>query len=656
MFGGGEASLEEGSQPDLTELSLEQLASVKVATVYGASKHEQAVSEAPSSVSIVSRDDIQKLGYRTLQEVLNGVRGFYTTYDRAYSYVGVRGFSLPGDYGGRLLICIDGHRVNDAIYGQAPNGWDLPLDVDLIERVEVIRGPGSSLYGNNAMFGVVNIITRRGGDLGGAEVSGSYGSYDTWTGRLSYGGRTTNGVEIALSGTFLDSAGHDTLVYHEFSEVNGGHAEELDDSRGGSGFLSLSYGDFSLQGGYGRRDKTLPTAAYGAVFNEAGNEISDERGFSDLKFHHEFENELEVTARLYWDHYQYAGRAPIPEFDYGDPRYPGAITSNRDHTHAESLGSEFQVSKTLFERHCLIAGVDYRHDFALEQRNYDKGGQTYLDSDSTGDTVGVYGQDEYSISDKWILNVGLRYDYFSSFGSTINPRAAVIYTPWTNSTFKAIYGQAYRAPNAYELYYEAPGYASNSELDPETSRSYELGFEQQIGPHFGLVTSLFYYQIDDLITFQEEADGSSSFANVANARSMGAELGLEARWWKGWRANLSYTYADARDTDTDEWLPNSPRNVVKGSLTVPLWLEKLFLTGELLGLSERRTVEGGEVGGYILANLTLYSRDILKNLQVSASVHNLFDTRFRDPVSSDFTQHSIEQDGRTLLVKLTYRF
>ena len=212
-------------------MSFEELATVKVATVYGASKHEQKTTEAPSAVSIVTKDDIKKSGYRTLTEILNSVRGFYTTSDRAYSYIGVRGFSLPGDYGGRLLICIDGHRINDPIFDSAFNGMEFPLDVDLIERVEVIRGPGSSLYGNNAMLGVINVITRRGRDLNGVEVSGAYGSNDTWTGRLSYGSRFKNGVELALSGTFFDSAGHDSLYYPEFADVNGGQAENLDDSR-----------------------------------------------------------------------------------------------------------------------------------------------------------------------------------------------------------------------------------------------------------------------------------------------------------------------------------------------------------------------------------------------------------------------------------------
>ena len=174
---------------DLTQLSIEELMQIEIPTVVGASKHEQKVTEAPASVTIVTAEDIKRYGYRTLADLLNGVRGFYTTYDRLYNYAGIRGVNRPGDSGGRLLITVDGHRVNDPIFDQAPIGTDFILDLDLVERVEIIRGPGSSLYGNNAFFGIVNVVTRRGRDLKGTEASASVASYDTVTGRLTYGDR-----------------------------------------------------------------------------------------------------------------------------------------------------------------------------------------------------------------------------------------------------------------------------------------------------------------------------------------------------------------------------------------------------------------------------------------------------------------------------------
>jgi len=171
---------------DLTETSLEDLANVQV---YSASKHMQSVSEAPSSVTVVTADEIQKYGYRTLADVLRSVRGFYITYDRDYSYLGVRGFERLGDYNNRILLLLDGHRINNNVYEQAMLGTEFPTDVDLIERVEVIRGPSSSLYGSDAFFAVINVITRKAPQFKGLELSFEPASFDTYKGRASYGGQ-----------------------------------------------------------------------------------------------------------------------------------------------------------------------------------------------------------------------------------------------------------------------------------------------------------------------------------------------------------------------------------------------------------------------------------------------------------------------------------
>ena len=149
----------------LLNLSLEELGEIKVDTVFAASMFTQKVTDAPSAVSIVTKDEIRRFGYRTLGDIVQGVRGFDVTYDRSYTTLGVRGFNRLGDFGGRTLLLIDGHRMNDPIFDTAAGGNDFLLDVDLIERVEFIRGPGSAIYGNNAFFGVINVITRKPADV-----------------------------------------------------------------------------------------------------------------------------------------------------------------------------------------------------------------------------------------------------------------------------------------------------------------------------------------------------------------------------------------------------------------------------------------------------------------------------------------------------------
>ncbi len=160
------------SVPDLSEATLEQLGNVKV---YSASKHLQAASEAPSSVTVITADEIQKYGYRTLADILKTVPGFFVTNDRNYSSVGVRGFARPGDFNTRVLLLVDGHRLNDNVYDEAMIGTEFPINIDLIQRMEVIRGPVSSLYGSNALFAVINIITKRGRNINGLELSADAG-------------------------------------------------------------------------------------------------------------------------------------------------------------------------------------------------------------------------------------------------------------------------------------------------------------------------------------------------------------------------------------------------------------------------------------------------------------------------------------------------
>ena len=153
---------------DLGQIPFEELVGLGVQRVFGASDRLQPVTEVPSSVTIVTADEISRYGYRTLADILRGVRGFYVTDDRNYSYVGARGFNRPGDYSTRVLLLVNGHRVNDNVYDQASVGADFGIDAAMFERVEIIRGPASSLYGTNALFAIVNVVTRTGASLNGA--------------------------------------------------------------------------------------------------------------------------------------------------------------------------------------------------------------------------------------------------------------------------------------------------------------------------------------------------------------------------------------------------------------------------------------------------------------------------------------------------------
>lgn len=145
---------------ELTDLPLEQLVAREVIP---ASRLARQVSDSPSAVAIVTAADIRAYGYRTLADVINSMRGLFTTYDYRYQYMGGRSFGVPGDYAGRIMLMIDGYATQDSLFNQAYIDESGLLDLDLVERVEYVPGTGSVTYGSNAMLGIINVVTRRGG-------------------------------------------------------------------------------------------------------------------------------------------------------------------------------------------------------------------------------------------------------------------------------------------------------------------------------------------------------------------------------------------------------------------------------------------------------------------------------------------------------------
>ncbi len=233
-------SVAQEATKDLGEASLEELGNIQV---YSASKHLQSARDAPSSVTVITADEIQKYGYRTLADILRSVRGFYITTDRLYSYVGVRGFGRLGDWNSRILLLVDGHRVNNNVDGHGMLGTEFPVDVDLIERVEIIRGPSSSLYGTDAFFAVINVITRKPPQLKGMELSFEPASFGTFQGRASYGGQY-RGMDLLLSGTFYNSQGQ-TLFFPQFNSpaTNNGITRNTDDENSQHVVATISFRD-----------------------------------------------------------------------------------------------------------------------------------------------------------------------------------------------------------------------------------------------------------------------------------------------------------------------------------------------------------------------------------------------------------------------------
>lgn len=643
-----QAAADSHAAADLTGLSLEELLSIEI---YSASKFMQKTTEAPATVTIVTADDIRNHGHRTLADILASARGLFVSYDRNYQYVGARGFNRPGDYNSRVLLMVDGYRLNDPVYDQASIGTEFPLDVDLIERVEIVRGPGSSIYGSNAFFAVVNVITRHGGDLDGVEASGELASSGGDKERLSYGRRYESGAELLLSASRYRSRGQD-LFFPEFNApaTNNGIASNLDGDRYHSLFGKLAYDGFTLTGAYANRTKQVPSAAYGMVFNDPGADTVDAQGFADLAYYGKLGERWDVAGHAFYSSYAFTGNYP-----FGAP-----VVLNRDETESSWGGAEARLMGR-FERHKLVMGAEYQDNFRQDQRNFDVAPYAlYLDDRRSSRREGIYLQDEITLMQGVLLNAGVRYDRYSTVGETVNPRLGLIWSPQETTALKLLYGTAFRAPNAFEQYYNDGNATSkvSPNLKPEEITSYEIVAEHELQHNFRLTASVYQNEISNLVNqVTDPADGLLVFQNIGQVKTRGAEFEAERAWDGGMRLRASYAWQITRDQTTGAELENSPNQLAKLNYSQPVWGDALRAGVELQYTGPRKTLAGATTGGYGVANLTLLSRKLARGLELSASVYNLFDKRYADPARPEHVPiDAIEQDGRNFRLKLGYRF
>ncbi|WP_082565523.1 TonB-dependent siderophore receptor [Duganella sp. Root1480D1] len=621
---------------DLTTLPLEQLMSMEV---YSASRFNQKATQAPSNVTVLTSADIRAYGWRTLADALRSIRGLYTSNDRSYSYLGARGFLRSGDLNTRFLLQIDGTRINDPVFDQAQLGGEFPLDLDLVDRIEFVPGPGSSIYGANAFFGVINVITRRASDLEGTRGTLEAGQAGTRNGSTTYGWRDGD-AELLLSASRTLSDGRD-LYFPEFQDT----AQGLDWERITRLYARGQIGAWSLTLLDGARTKGMATASYGQPFNVPGGQTLDRLRLAEVGYR----NQLlpmhgELTGRLYHGDYHYEGL-----FVNNEPF--GSI--NLDQTRARWWGADVSLFLQLTPAHKLVVGAEYQYNSKLTLQNYDiEPRVVYLDDVAYGKRLGVYAQDEITLSEGLLLNAGLRYDRESSTGGVFSPRLALIAEVARETTLKAIYGSAFRAPNNYELFYGIDGQGgqlANPDLGREKIRSRELSLVRQLGPNARFTLTGYANEASGLITeVDDEELGLPIFRNVGRNRARGLEMEYERSWNNG---------AKLRASLARQWVTSAA-----GEVNSPRWLAKLNAAGHLFGVwhagvegqyvSARSLIGGGEAGGFVLANLNLFSVGLTRHLDASLGVQNIFDRHYADPVSLGYLQRSIEQDGRRVYFRL----
>jgi outer membrane receptor for ferrienterochelin and colicins len=639
--------------PQLVDLDLEELLRINVQRVFGASERLQPVTEAPSSVTIVTAEEINRYGYRTLAEILAGVRGFFVSNDRNYSYLGARGFGRPGDYNSRVLLLVNGHKINDNVYDQAYIGAELGIDVAMFDRVEIIRGPASSLYGTSAFFAVVNVVTRSGASIGGASIAADAGTLGSQLARGSFGRELANGVDLAASATYERSHGVGNLYFPAFDTpaTNLGIAENLDGEQVGEMFGRVRVRALTLTAAYGRRHKLVPTASFSTLFNSQSprEQTTDQHAMLDAQFER-WLGRTRVSADLFFDRSRYDAIYPY-ESEHDDV----PVLINQDGFIGARWGAGAHATRSIAGHQTLTVGGEFIANIAQHQwTTFNDPLTAGFDIDQSSRQGAVYVQDELRLKPWLLLNGGLRYDRYRQFGRT-TPRGGVIVMPSSNQSFKYLFGRAFRAPNAYELHYfeDATAY-----LEPETVDTHEVVWEQYVGEWLRTSLSAYRYTASQLITLRVVDPETSpsgfgfGFFNDGTLRAKGFEAEAEVRSKRGLQALGSYSLQRAED-ESSLALTNSPREMAKLRLSAPGPFNSIGAF-EVQSLASRRTPAGTTVGAATVANLTVTKR-IGGAFELVGSVKNLFDARYADPASDEHVIDAIQQNGRTARIGIRWK-
>lgn len=627
------------------EISLDSLLNTRIST---ASKYLQTSAEAAASVTILSGDEIRQLGYANLQEVLESVPGMYVSNDRNYPYLGTRGFSRPSDYNNRILVLIDGHTMNEQVWGGAPVGSDLPINLDIVERVEVVRGPGSALYGTSAMFAVINIVTKTGRQIDGGTVHARVATAgDRQIGAtVGYGLKRNLAFKIAALGNESDGF---TLRYPEFANDarTGGTVRKLDWERRGSVLASMIAGPVTTRFGYHTRTKGVPTGSYETVFGDPRAQTVDGSVWGEVGVRRSFGSGYQLSARVYGDRGSYRG-----VFPYGDG------SAYTDGSTSASVGGETSATWDVTSRNRLTIGGELRRMFVAEYetRNED-GDEEHTNAPFT--VASLLAQNELELSTHLKLVTGVRFDRKLTRWHAIAPRLALVATPDALTTLKLLYGEAYRAPSVSESDLQTTYYVENRSLRPERIATYELAIERRLAPAVLLGASAYQYSIRDLIE-QVHNDTLSGirFGNLKPVRGRGLEVSMNLQP-TGSPVSVRAWYAlqKTRNDSTRLELSNSPNHTFNASIIARSALgasAALSLRHE----SARLMLNGDKTSSFSRVDLNLgYAVNAnhlkwLNGFDVSLRGSNLLDTKYAVPGGLEHVQQSILQNGRILSLRV----
>jgi outer membrane receptor for ferrienterochelin and colicin len=631
----------------------------------------ESVEDAPSSVSIIRSEELRAMAYPTIVEALRGVRGVYTRDDRSYASVGVRGQGRLGDYGNRVLVLLDGQPTNDNWVGSSYVGYDARTDLDDIERIEVVRGPGSVLYGTNAFSGVINLVTRGTEGKTSGEVGVSTADYGVARGRARYNLTLGKNASVWTSAAIAQGAGRD-FYFPEYAASPpdlGGNARDLDGFRSATVNGRATYGPLTAMWLVTSRNKRVPTAEYDSLFGDRRLQQSDTRELLEVRYEPEVSKRLQLMSRIHLNHYDFRGL------------YPHDLASGgleRDTYMGSWMGIEQRVLVTPREGIRITLGGEVQFHVQATQRAQTQDSATpFLDESRTYNQQAGYGMVDYALSRRVRVSGGTRFDRYSTFGWSNNPRAALVVHPYDAGILKVMFGKAFRAPSIYELYYNDGGQTQTTSpgLRPEATYSGELELTHRFLPTLSATIASYANFTKDLIVGRGTGAAGDLLHyenSAAPVLTLGAEIEVRREWRQGWMLAAAYSaqrsrylassgaadvFAMRSNANLRE-VPNAPEHLFSVRGAVPILSRALMA-------STRMAVESGRFDRHeeatdpvrqsktdyaVVWDLVLSGQDQRWGLKYAVGVYNVFDWRYSAPVSNEFRQNTIVQNGRTFLL------
>jgi len=663
---------------NIWDLSLQELVAIPVNTL--ASGSATPSDKSASSVTVISRKDIEAMAATDIEQVLASVPGLHIgRSDQAYFPKFIfRG--ITSTHNPEVLMMINGIPIKTLFTGSRSHVWG-GMPVKAIERIEVIRGPGSALYGADAFAGVINIITRSGADIKGdhANSAGSgglrYGSYNTKGAWIEQGGRIS-AADIGITLEYETTDGLDntidadtqTVFDHQLGTTVSRAPGSLNNQRDAIDMhfdAETTHWQYRL--GYQNRGDVGTGVGVAEALDPAGLYASD-RISTDLDYRTaDLWRDWKLDAQLSWF---YNTQQVVRDSQLFPPgafggAFPEGVIGNPEYRERQvRLGANAAYSGA--DNHVIRIGSGYFHGDiyeVTEHKNFaadlspltdgltDVSGtdQAFLVEAARISTF-AYAQDEWRIDDAWVLTTGLRYDNFFDFGDTFNPRVALVKT-WDNAiTTRALYGRAFHAPSFVDLYVRNnPVRLGNESLKPETIDNGEFAFNQQLSNAWNYGITLFSYRIKDLIVYRSEGVGESRAQNSGARDGYGGEIELGYKPQATLRLVANVSYQHTTDENVDDDVGESP-NVQAYARVEWDFADRWLASTTLLHSGEQKRVTGDTrdaVDAYTTVDLLVQRSQLWQAVDIRLIARNIFNADVREASpgpSAPFTEAFVPND------------